>query len=265
MFVHRLRCSSFGHVAHDTILRALDEIENVLNFLAHGDLLGNFEYGILQTEVACVDDAIGIGDVAEHTFGFAFMLEHDGVHTMVGGGVSSENDVGRHVFLYATSTLNEREASHANVLLNYHAIALYGAVVKLALASDASADSYYTMVEYVYVVADMHAVHDEILVADGCGLVGVGATSYHNVLADAVVVAYDHLCGLPFYVMEVLWGSSNDGVLENDVSRPHCRSFKDACVGLDNAVVANYHVLLNVGEGAYFNVLTKFCFWVNVS
>ena len=85
----------------------LDEVEDIPDFIAHGDLFGNLEHCILQAEVACVDDAVGVGNMAQDAIGSVHMLKHYGVHTVVCSRVSTENHVRRYVLLHAATALHK--------------------------------------------------------------------------------------------------------------------------------------------------------------
>ena len=255
----------FLDVAYDAVLGILDEVENVLNLLAHRNLFGNLDYGIFQTEVACVDDAVSVGDVAENAIGRVDVLQHHRVDAIVGSRVATQDDVRRNILLHAAAALYQGISSHAHVLLNHHAVALDGAVVNFAFACDACTNADHAMVEHMHVVADMHAVHNEVFIADGGGMVAVGAAGYHHVFADAVVVADVHLGGAAFHVVEILWRGTDHCILVDDVSAAHGGAFKNAGMGFDHAVVADDNAFLDVGEGAYFYVLSQLCRRVDVS
>ena len=53
----------FVHVAHDAVARMTDKFEDIVYLLAHRNLLGDFDDGILEAEVRCIDETISIGDV----------------------------------------------------------------------------------------------------------------------------------------------------------------------------------------------------------
>ena len=99
--------SFFFELAHDAVFGKFDEVENLLYLLAHGNLLGNFDDCVFKTEVTGVDDAVGIGYVAEDAFAHVEVAQHYGVDTVVGGGVTTQNDVGWNILLHAATALNE--------------------------------------------------------------------------------------------------------------------------------------------------------------
>ena len=158
--------------------------------------------------------------------------------------------------MYAATTLNEREATYANVLLNDNAVALDGAIVNFAFTGNAGADTDDALVENLDIVADVATFHEEVAVANGGGFVFVGASGNDYIFADAVVVANDYVRFAAFDKVKVLRGSTNYGVLINNIARTHCCSFENAYVGFDYAVVANDNAFFNVGKGAYFYVLS---------
>lgn len=158
--------------------------------------------------------------------------------------------------MYAATTLNEREATYANVLLNDNAVALDGAIVNFAFTGNAGADTDDAPVENLDIVADVATFHEEVAVANGGGFVFVGASGNDYIFADAVVVANDYVRFAAFHKVKVLRCGTDDGVLIHNVSTTHRCSFEDTGVGLDYAVVANDNAFFNVGKGAYFYVLS---------
>ena len=70
-------------MTNNSVLGFLDEFQNLFDFFAHRNLLGNLDNGIFQTEVAGVDNAVGIGNVAQNAVAHIYMLQHHGVDTIV--------------------------------------------------------------------------------------------------------------------------------------------------------------------------------------
>ena len=212
-------------VAHDAVSGLGDEVENVLDFLTHGNLLRNLDDCILKAEVASIDDAVGIGNVTQDAIAGLDMLQHHGVDAMVGSGITPENDVGRYILLHTAATLDQRVAAHTHMLLHHHAIALNGTIMDFTLSGNAGTDTDDAMVEDMDIVADVHTVHDEVLVADKCGLVGISTSGYHHILADVVVIADDDLRGRTFHIVEILGCGTDDCILVNDITVSHRGAF----------------------------------------
>ena len=202
--------------------------------------------------------------MAQHAVGYVEVFEHNGVDTVVGGGVAAEDDVGGYVLSYTASALDEREAAHANVLLHHYAVALDGVVVQFAFAGDATADAHNAFVMNVNVMADVNAVHDEVLISNPGGFVGIGAAGNHHVLADVVVVAYHYVGGLSLNIVEILGSGTDNSILVNGVAAAQGGSFENGGMGLDDAVVANHRVSFDVGEGAYLYIVSQLSLGVNV-
>lgn len=245
-------------VAHDAVLGGLDEADDFVDFDACGDLLANLNHGVFEAEVARVDEAVGVGDVAQDALRQTFVLQDDGVHAVIGCGVAAEDSVGRHVVLHAAAALHERELAHAHMLLYHGAAALDGAVEDFAVACYAHADAEHAAVVNVRVVADVHLVHEEVAVANNGGRVGVGAAGDDHVFADAVVVADDDCRARAGHVVEVLRLCADYGVLVHLVAAAHRGVLHDGGVGHDDAVVADGDVLVDVGKGLNLNVVAEF-------
>ena len=119
-------------------LRRLDEGQDVLNLCAHRYLVCNLLQGIFGAEVALVDEAIGVHNMAQDAvgdvIGHMVVLQHDGIDTVVGSGVSGHDDVGRNVFADAATALHKHPATDVYLLLQDDAAAEDGAVVYAAVA-----------------------------------------------------------------------------------------------------------------------------------
>ena len=261
----RERVRLFVHeVAYYTMLGAFDELQNVVDFIAHRYLLGYLDNGVLQAEVAGIDNAVAVADVSEYALGVAFVTQNNGVYAMVGGGVATEYDVGRHVFLHAAAALHQREAAYTNTLLEQDAIALDGAVFDDTFAGHAGANAQHALVANGDVVADVHLVHDVVAATNTGGAFGVGAAGNDNVLANAVVIADNDVCRRAVNIVEVLRGSTHHSVLTDDIVLPHGGSFQDGRMRLDYAVVADDDALFDIGEGGHLDVLAQLSLGVNV-
>ncbi len=252
------------HVAHNAVLGFLDEVKDVVNFVAHRYLFRNFDDGVFKTEVGRVDDAVSVGDMTQDALGNTFVLQHNGVDAVITGGIATENNVRRHVFLHTAAALHERVAANVDALLDNYATALDGTVFDFALTGNAHADTYNAVVVYLHVVADVDSFHQEIAIADTRGVVGSRTTGYDYVLTEAVVIAYDHVGLVAFHVMEILRRCADDSVLVNNVTASHRRTFEDAGVRHDDTIIANGYTFFDVGERFHFNVLTEFGLGVNV-
>ena len=54
---------------NDTAVGYADKLKDMVDFLAHGYLLGNLDNCIFEAEIGRVDKAVGIGDVAKDAVG----------------------------------------------------------------------------------------------------------------------------------------------------------------------------------------------------
>lgn len=245
-------------MSNDTAIGHADKSENMINFLAHGYLLGNLDDSIFEAEVGRVDEAVGVGDVAEDAVGRLEVLEDNGIDTVVSTGVAADNDIGGHIALYAASALHEGATANAHTLLDDGTATLDGAIVEFAVACHTHTDTDHAVVVNMHVVADVHLVHEVVVVANGGDLVGISATGDNHVLADVVVVANDYAGRITRLIVEILRCGTNYSILVNNVAATHGRSAEDTGMCLDGTVVANDHTVLDVGKGFYGDVSTQF-------
>lgn len=241
-----------------------DKVKDDLNLLAHRNLLGNLDHCVLQTEVGRVDETIRIGDVTEHPVRLVAMLEHKGIDTMVRGRISSENDVGRHVALHTTSTLNERIATDTYALLQHHATTLDGIVVKFAVAGDTYTDTYDTMAVNLDVMADVYAVHQVVVITDDRSMVGKSTSRNDHIFTDMVVISDNDACRVSLDIVEILRMRANDGILMNDITIAHRRTFQDTGMSLYRTIVTNDDTFLNICKRFDSNALSQSGFGMNV-
>ena len=245
-------------MSNDTAVGYADKLKDMVDFLAHGYLLGNLDDSIFEAEIGRVDKAVGVGDVAQDAVGRLEVLQDNSVDTVVSARVAADNDVGRHVALYAASALYERTTTNAHTLLDDDTATLDGAIVEFAVACHTHTDTDNAVIVNLNVVADVHLIHKVVVIANGGGLVGISATSDDYVLADVVVVANDHTGGIACFVMEILRRGTDDRVLVNEVAAAHGRTAEDTGMCLDGTIVANDHTVLDVGKGFYGDVSTQF-------
>ena len=138
----------------------------MVNLFAVRNLFANLDDGVFHAEVASVDEAVGVGDVAQDAFVYIYVLEDEGVDAVILRGVASEDDVGGHVLLHAATALDERVASDAYVLLHLYVGTLDGVVVDFTFASDVNTDTQDAVVVNDGVVTDVYLVHKEVAIAD---------------------------------------------------------------------------------------------------
>ena len=251
-------------MAYDTAVGHTDKFEDVVDFLAHRNLLGNLDDSILKAEVGRIDEAVGIGDVAEDAVGRLKMLQDNGVDSMVSTRVAADNNIRRHVALHAASALNEGATANAHTLLDDGAATLDGAIVEFAVACHTHTDTDNAMVVNLDIVADVHLVHEVVVVADGGCLVGISATSDNHVLADVVVVTDNYMGGIASFVVEILRRGTDDGVLVNEIAAAHGRTAEDTGMCFDDTIIAYYHAVFDVGKRFDGDVSTQLGFGVYV-
>ena len=251
-------------MSNDTTIGYADKIKDMVDFLAHGYLLGNLDDSIFEAEIGRVDKAVGIGDVAEDAVGRLEVLEDNSVDTVVCSWVAADNDVGRNVALHAASTLHEGATANAHTLLDDGTATLDGAIVEFAVTCHTHTDTDNAVIVNLNVVADVYLVHEIVVVANGGCLVGISATSYNHVFADMVVIADDYAGGIARLIVEILRRGTNYSILMNEVAAAHGRTAEDTGMCLDGTVVANDHTVFDVGKGFDSDVSTQLGFGVYV-
>ena len=253
-----LVCAASGPCLLDDAFRVADEVDDVVYLIAHGHLVFNLLQGILYAEVALVYQTVGVHDVSQDTLGHhVLVLQHHGVHSVVFGGIASHNDVWGHVFGNAASALYQRPDADVAILLQQHVAAQYDAAVNAAFACYGGLDAQHAVVGYLYVVAQVYAVHQIVFITDTCALAFVCSAADDYVLAYVVSVANDELC---FFtrVVEVLRLCAQHGSVVHLVSFSHTGAAQYPCARHDDAVVANLYIAFNIGKRLYGYVLADF-------
>lgn len=251
-------------MANNAMTRILDELKDDIDFLAHGNLFGYLDNSILKTEIRGVNNAIRIGDMAQHAFGHTLMLQYDRVHTMVAGGVTTQNDVRRNILLDAATALHQRIAADTDMLLDNDARTENDTVVDLTLTGYAGTDTDHTLVAYLHIMANMNLIHQEVSVTDNGSLVFIGAAGYHDILTNAVVVADNHMCLMALHVVKILWCSADNGILIHNIVTAHGRTIQNTGMRHYDAIVAYYNILFNVCERLYFDIVSELGLRINV-
>lgn len=62
------------YLFHNPPLRILHETYDILDFFAHRHLIYNLLYSIMDAEIALVNQAVSVGNMAEDSFGRVAML-----------------------------------------------------------------------------------------------------------------------------------------------------------------------------------------------
>lgn len=248
----------------DTAFRVLDEVDDVLDFYACRYLFFDFDDGILEAETTRIDEAVGICDMAQNALCLSFFFQYEAVHTMVGGGVTSEDDVGRYVFLHAASALQQTEAAYMYAVLQDSGGGKHDVVIEDAVAGDLSVDANHAVITYDYIMTDVHTVHKEVVISYGRSRIFAEGTCDDNVLTYAVVVADVNVGKVALFVAKTLGGGSNDRILIDIVVVADDSAFKDGGMSHYEGVISDYYVLVYVSKGLYLDVLPQFGGWVNV-
>ena len=234
-------------------------MDDVPYLITHRNLVFNFLQGIVYAEVALVDQAVSIHDVAQDTFRhLVLVLQYDGIDAMILCRIAVHDDIRRDVFGDAAAGLYQYPASYMAFLLQDDIAAQNGVVVYVALAGPDGFESYHTVVANLHIVAEMHAVHEIIVIADAGRGTFVGGAAYDYVFPDVIPVAYDEQAVLA-RVVEILRNRTQHGSMMHFVALSHAGARKDTCTGHDYAVVANLHVTFDVSERLNRYILAELC------
>lgn len=82
------------HAAHDASLRTLDKVNDMVNLGTGGYLVLYLLYGIVQTLIACIYNAIGVGDVTQRALVDTFLLKDNSGNAMIADWIASKDDIG---------------------------------------------------------------------------------------------------------------------------------------------------------------------------
>ena len=243
------------HTAHDASLRTLDKVNDMVNLGTGGYLVLYLLYGIFQTLIACIYNAIGIGDVTQRALVDTFLLKDNSGNAMIADWIASKDDIGGHILLDNASALHKAIASHTHKVLENDATGKYDVMLKLAFASHLCTDAQHVVVADMDVMAYMDTVHEEVTVADDSSSIFIKATSNNDIFADAVTLANDDTRAMTYGVAETLGHSTDDSILVDVVVGTDFYTFEDAGVRHDDAVVADDSSTLNVSKWIYLHIL----------
>ena len=94
-------------MANDTEFGIFDKVDDLVNMFALGNLFTNLDDGVFHAEVSSIDESVGIGDVAQDAFVYVYVFQDERVDAMIFRGVSTDDDVGGDILLYAATALDE--------------------------------------------------------------------------------------------------------------------------------------------------------------
>ena len=207
--------------------RAFDKAEYVAYLVAHRNLVFNFLQGILYAEITLVNQAIGIDDVPQYTFcNLVLMLQYGCVDSVVFGRIAVHDDIGWNILCDTAAGLNQHPASDVAGLVQDDVAAQDGAVVYLALTGYGSFDTQNTMIAYLYVVAEVYAIHQIVIIADTGTLAGIGSAADNHIFADVIVVT-DYQLAFFTCLMKVLRFTAQHRAVVHFVIITHAGAFKN--------------------------------------
>ena len=104
----------------------------------------------------------------------------------------------------------------------------------------------------------MYTLHEEVAVADTCLAFGECGAIDHHILTENVLIA-NNKASVSTSIVEVLWLCAKHCVLIYLVATSHLSATHDADVWEDDAVVAYFNTVLDVGKRIDCNVLANLC------
>lgn len=228
-------------------------------FITHRHLVFNLLQSIVYAEVALVDQAVCVDNVAQNTLRhFILMLKNRCIDAVVHRRIAIHNDVGRHIFRDAATCLNENPASDVGGLVQNDVAAQDGVVVYLAFAGHGSLDAQHAMIADLYVVAEVYAIHQVVIITDTGASVGVCGAADNYVLADVVVVA-DNQYAFFTHIVEILRLTAQYSTVMHFVSFSYTSTFEDFCARHDDTIISDFHIAFDVNERLNGYILTDFC------
>ena len=201
--------------------------------------------------------AVGVGHVLAHSRVDAGSLHDDVVRPTILHGLATGDDVGRDVLRERGAGLYHGHVAHARLGILHHRRTVYHTIAYHAVAGNLRAVAEHAAVAHHRVVGDVDTLHQEVPIAQHGLTTSIRATVDDHVLANGVVVADGHEA-LRTIEIEVLRQGSNHRALKHLVVLAHARTTEYADEGIEDAVVANFHVVLNVDEGIYLAVVADF-------
>lgn len=262
-FLLKLRLFEFGGNRNDFLVVRSDEVDNVRADVRRVDVgfdtLQRIEYGCARL----VDVAVALGYVVDLGVGET-MLTHDyGVYSVVRCRVVGDYNVGRHIAHDSAAAFNHYPVADLAAFVQNHVRRQDAAQTYYTVAGkgDAVADNCFAF--DLAVVAYVRVGHDEAVVADNGCACGAYAAVNDDMFADNRVIA-DMAVGRFSFPSEILRVGSDNGALIYFSVAAYRSSAHHRNVWHYLALVADFNVGIDEGEGVDGNVLAYFGRGVNV-
>ena len=237
------------HLSDKSYLRVSEELHYIAYLLAIGYLLFYLTADIENVILTIEHQAIGIGYVADDFLVLAQTLHSLLVGSCIFYGVVDGNDIWWNILGNEGIGTYHSVSAYAGIGIDNNVGRENDVIFYEHLACYLAAIAYYVVVTYVDIVADVHALHEEVVGADACSklLAFIAGACYGDILAKDIVIAYDGEC-LTSMIVEILGYGTDNGSLVHLIVLAHAGAVHDAGEGIDNTVVAYLHVTFYVGE-----------------
>ena len=232
-----------------------NEIEDVFYLRTHGDLLFYTGKQLVQFACSLQDDLVSHVYVVDEVAVEPSATKPDVVQSAESSRLASHKTEGQDVLRETRSAAHHRITAHATELVHQHIGTQNGKVVDGYLASQLCAIANDDAIANDGVVSDMHAFHQQVIIAYNSTPLGSRATVDGYILTNLVVVAYFCRAFLSTE-LEVLWNGTDDGTREEDIAVADTSAIKHGYAVHKSVIVAYDNSLINIAEGTYLAILT---------
>lgn len=114
------------------------------------------------------------------------------------------------------------------------------------------------MVTYLHIMAKVYTIHQEVLVADTCGISFMCSTAHNYIFANVVLVADDQQTLLA-RIMEILRDGTEYGAMMHFVPLPQACTVEDTRTGHDNTIISNLYIAFDICKRLNCYILAELC------
>lgn len=154
-----------GTLSHYAPLRVSYKLNDIFYFLAHWHLLPYGSYGLFGSEVALVDEAVGMVYVVYHLTAEASASQTHNVESGVCHRLATCHDERWYILAGACAALHHHVAAYAAELMHEHHSRDDGIVINDDLTSQLRGVAHDDAIAYRTVVSYMSILHDKVVAA----------------------------------------------------------------------------------------------------
>ena len=240
-----------------------DKIDDVHNFLCHGQFPFYLRQAFLSQLAALVKYAVSIVDVLDCFVREAAPAQTNYVYALISGRFACHKHVRRYVLTEACAATYHYVSAYVAELVHKHHSTYVCKVVNDYFACYLGRVAYDTVAAYRYIVCHVAVFHKQVVRPYyGPSFCRRAAVDCH-VFAYLVVIAY-YCGGLLAFELEVLRYGAYYRAGEEYVAAAYARSAKDRNAVHKYVVVAYFDVFVDVAESSYLTVFSDFRFGVDV-